>query len=493
MPTRRNVLLYTAAMVGAKSALPAFAQNSVVSKRPNILLLIADDWGRFGAQAFDELGAHMPTMKRLREGGVSFSNAFVTAPSCTPSRASILTGKLPWQLEEGANLQGTLPSKFATYTELLEQGGYHAGFMEKGWGPGKLEPGGRTRNPAGNKFSSLDAFLSGRPEHTPFCFWYGAFKPHRPFEAGIGAKHGIDAASITVPAFLPDTPAVRSDLADFRYYLEQFDREAGLLLDELERRGELENTFVVLTGDNGPPFPRAKANLYDAGCHVPLVVMFQRHVPSGVKSDAMVSLVDLAATFLELARLPQPPDLESRSLMPLLKGGSADRTFVLAGRERHLDGREVAGQGYPSRSLRTSRYLLIRNFRPDRWPAGAPPRRAVDRRVLDSDVYSAFADIDKGATKTELVLRGDEPVFKRALALATAKRPVLELYDVKADPYQLVNLAAKSRFGPLLKRLDRLLSEELKRTNDPLILGNTDIFDSYPSYADPGFGRPANF
>lgn len=487
--TRRVVLSGVSALAGT-AMFPALGTQ----RRPNILLVLADDWSWQGAEAVDRLELNMPNFARIQRLGVNFTNAFVASPSCTASRGALLTGQWPWRLEEGANLASILRKKFPLYTDLLEESGYHVGYARKGWGPGKLEPVGRSRNPAGTSYADFDAFLAKRPEKAPFCFWFGTHDPHRPYAKGEGIRNGVDPSRIVVPPYLPDTPEVRSDIADYRFELERLDRETGVLLDRLARDGELDNTLVVITGDNGWPFPRGKATLYDAGWHVPLAIMWTAQAQGNRTTGAMVSVMDLAATFLDVAGVAQPQQMNARSLTKLLRnGGDSHRSHVLGGLERHLDGRTVPGHGYPMRALRTPTHLYIRNFRPERWPAGDPPRGPVDQFEVEKSVFAAFADIDAGPTKAQMVTRREGPAGDNLLALATGKRPPYELYDVRADPYELHNLAADPAHQALAAELDRRLMQELRETGDPRILDGGDVFDNYPSYSDPRFARPAHF
>ncbi|WP_295994031.1 sulfatase [Rugamonas sp.] len=491
---RTSVALGGALLGGLATSLARAAAAGTPLNRPNILFMLADDWSWQGSESTDQLGLRMPTLARMQRAGVTFENAFVASPTCTASRGAILSGRWPWRLEEGANLASILPQHFPLYTDLLESSGYYVGMTRKGWAPGQLGPAGRKRNPAGNAYSDFNTFLYKRPADRPFCFWFGSDDPHRPYNKGIGIKSGIDPATITVPPYLPDTPEVRSDIADYRYSLERFDLEAGLLLDRLERDGELANTLVIMTGDNGWPFPRGKATLYDAGSHVPLVAMYPAKIPGGRVSKALISTVDLAATFLDVAGVAKPASMDSQTLMPLLAaGGDGPRRFVLAGRERHMDGAEVPLQAYASRSIRTAQYLYIRNFFPERWPAGAPGHRPVTRQQLENDFFAAYPDIDYGPTKAVMVLGQDDQKIAPLLKLATGKRPPAELYDVAADPYQLSNLMGQPQLKAVVAQLDQALLAELRRTGDPRVGKPGDIFDHYPSYSDPGFGRPDDF
>lgn len=487
--TRRSALAGTSALALLLS-LPAIAKGP--RKRPNILFILADDWSWQNAEAADRIHLHMPVIDRIRRMGVEFTNAYAASPTCTASRGAILTGQWPWRLEEGANLVSILPAHFPVYPDLLEEAGYHVGYCRKGWGPGKIAPG-RTRNPAGTPFTDFDAFLAKRVDDAPFCFWFGTHDPHRPYVKGEGVGSGIDLASIAVPPYLPDTPEVRSDIADYRFCLERLDQETGALLDRLEGLGELDNTIIVVTGDNGWPFPRGKATLYDAGWHVPLMVMWRARIAGNQRSDALVSLIDLAPTFLEAAGIPQLPQMNGRSLMPVLQNPRRKhRTHVLGCMERHMDGRAIPGQGYPMRAIRTHEMLYIRNFRPDRWPAGDPPRHPTDTASLETKSFAGYADIDAGPTKADMV-RGEGADYNRLRGLAMGKRPASELYDVRTDPYELTNLIHDTRYSAVASSLDARLIADLKNTSDPRVIDGGDVFDKYPSYSDPGFGRPPNF
>src|SRR5262245_15537080 len=255
------IILFAPALAAAQSspAQPTPARTS--QTRPNVLLVIADDWSYPHSGAYGDATVSTPAFDRVAREGALFNRAFTATPSCTPSRAALLAGQPVHRLAEGGNLWGFLPARIPVYPDLLESAGYAVGHTGKGWGPGKFEAGGRQRNPAGPRFDNFDAFLAARRDGQPFCFWYGSADPHRPYDPGSGDRARI--GTVKVPAFLPDTPLVRQDLLDYYAEVQRFDRQLAGLLDALERRGELDNTLVVVTSDNGMPFPRGKATLYD--------------------------------------------------------------------------------------------------------------------------------------------------------------------------------------------------------------------------------------
>jgi len=484
---RRDLVGGLAVMAVATGA-PAVAQPA---HRTNILFALADDWSWQSALPVDNLGMKLPNLDRVRRAGLTFDNAFVAAPSCTASRGSILTGRSPWQLEEGSNLASILPAKFGVYPDILEAAGYHVGFMGKGWAPGQLELAGRKRNPAGDAYKDFAGFIAARKRGDPFCFWLGSNDPHRPYKRGIGRESGIRFTG-TVPPYLPDADAVRLDIEDYIWATQRFDHDLGEVLDQIEAAGELGNTLVVVTGDNGWSFPRGKATLYDSGTHVPLAMMWPGRIKPGRTTPALVSLTDLGPTFVDAAGLPRQPAMTGISLIPLMTGGRAPHVAVVTAMERHMDVHSRPGTGYPMRALRTERYLYIRNFHPERWPAGNPTTNPATVEALEKDLFAGYGDIDGGPAKAWLITHHKDPAVAPIFDLAAGKRPAQELYDVKADPFELHNLAPDPKHGTLLAQMDAQLMAELKRLKDPRLLGPDNAFD-YRSYNDPGFGRPDTF
>src|SRR5215475_4574108 len=451
----------------------AVAQQS----RPNILFIIADDWSYPHAGVYGDRVVKTPNFDRVAREGALFTNAFCAAASCTPSRASILTGRPVHQLEEGGNLHAFLPAKFDVYPDLLEQSGYVVGHTRKGWGPGKFEAGGRKRNPAGPQFRSFDEFFKQVPKDKPFCFWFGSNDPHRPYDKGTGAKSGMKAEGVVVPAFLPDTPEVRNDILDYYFEIERMDRDAGEIIKALEEAGRLENTIIVWTGDNGMPFPRAKANVYDGGSRVPLAVRWPAKVKGGRTLDEFVVLTDVAPTLLDVAGLRPTPEMTGRSLAPLLAGQKQPwRDKAYLERERHANVRR-GDLSYPVRAVRTKDFLYIRNFRPDRWPAGDP------------EMYFAvgdFGDIDGGPSKDLLTSRRDDPAVAKFFKLATDKRPAEEFYDLCKDAGQLNNVAERAEYGKTKKQLRAALDKWMRETGDPRATADDDRWDRYPYFGNPG-------
>ena len=438
---------------------------------PNILFAISDDQSWVHTGASGDRVVKTPVFDNVAREGVLFTHAFCSAPSCTPSRGAIVTGQAAFRLEEGADLWSTLPAKFEVYPDLLEAAGYHVGFTRKGWGPGQFEPGGRARNPAGKPFKNFEVFLKSVPGGEPFCFWFGSTDPHRPYVKGSGVRSGKKLEDVAVPPFLPDAAEVRSDILDYYVEVERFDRGVGEMLKLLRERGVLDNTMVVITSDNGMPFPRAKANLYDYGTRLPLAISWPARVRGGRVVDDFISFADFAPTFLEAAGLEPPSAMTGRSFLPLLTSGKAghiepDRDTVFTGRERHAFCRK-GGLGYPCRAIRTEHFLYVRNFEPDRWPAGDP---------------EVYGDIDGSPTKNFMMEHRDANNVAPLFRLAFNKRPAEELYDLEKDPAQMKNVAALPEYAEAKKKLRAQLDRWMKDVGDPRAFGRGSEWDRQPYY-----------
>ncbi len=505
--------------------------------RPNILIIFADDWGRF-ASAYaraDGPGSpndivRTPHIDRIASQGVLFRHAFVGSPSCTPCRSALLTGQYFWRTGPGAILHAPdWDSSLPSFPLLLRDAGYHIGKAYKVWGPGEpvdapfgqqryaYEKAGRgindfselvTRRAAdgrdidsakselyGEVTRNLETFLDAKPKDQPFCFWLGPTNVHRRWVKGSGKKLWNiepDLLQGKLPPFLPDVPEVREDFADYLGEIQALDAVVGRVLDLLESRQLLGNTLVAISGDHGPPgFTHGKCNLYDFGTAVSLAIAGPGIGPGRVVDD-FVNLMDLAPTFLEVAQLPIPSAMTGKSLLPLLrsrKSGQIDleRSFVVTGRERHVGHAREGNLPYPQRALRTKDHLLIINFEPERWPMGNPynldDTRAPTVAELEINTYATFSDMDQSPTKAWLVEHRNQADGKQMFELAFARRPREELYILASDPHQMHNVADEPQHHALLAQLEKQLFDELKRTGDPRALGD-DRFEKSP-FTDP--------
>lgn len=445
-------------------------------ERPNILFCIADDWGAPHASIYgNDPVVQTPAFDRVAREGALFNNAYVSSPSCTPCRNSLMTGQWHWRLKAGANLYGSLPQDVETYARILNENGYHTGSWRKSFGPGTLDGKFRKEHPAGKIYpKGFAQFLEARPDtKTPFCFWLGASDPHRGYDKGSGRRSGMDLAKINPFAFFPDTEVVRSDIADYYFEVQRFDSDVAKAITELERRGELDNTLIVITGDHGMPFPRCKSNLYDSGTRVPLAIRWAGKIKDGRTYDNFVSLIDLAPTFLAAAGVEAPEAMTGQNLLPALSEGNDAklRPFIIAGKERHVPSQEAPNMGgYPSRMYRDHRHLYLKNHEPDLWPNGTPE---WEHAAIKGSWYG---DTDNGPTKSFIIEQKEK--FPESYRLCFAKRPAEELYDLEKDPEQLTNIAAD--FPEVTVRYSKLLTAELQKSGDPRHGGEAFDFSAQP-------------
>lgn len=477
------------------------SRSTIGAERPNILVCIADDasYPYMGAYGCDWVKT--PGFDRVAREGLLFTRAYTPNAKCAPSRACILTGRNSWQLKAACNHIPYFPTEFKTYAEALSEHGYFVGKVAKGWAPGvALDANGKQRKMAGQPFDRRSAkpptsgispsdyaanfqdFLDAAPPASPWCFWYGCREPHRgyEYESGLakGHKHLDDVDE--VPAIWPDTEVVRTDMLDYAFEVEHFDRHLVRMLDMLAQRGQLDNTLVIVTADNGMPFPRVKGQEYERSNHLPLAIMWKKGITKpGRTIDDFVSFIDFAPTFVELAGVdwnatgmqPSP----GRSLTPIFassKSGQVDpsRDHVLIGKERHDIGRPH-DWGYPIRGIFKGDLLYLHNFEPTRWPACNPE--------------TGYLNCDGSPTKTLILQQRTVAGQEYLWFWAFGKRPVEELYDIRHDPQCINNLAASPAYAVQKKRLYQQLDNELKEQRDPRMFGNGHVFDDYP-YADAG-------
>jgi arylsulfatase A-like enzyme len=468
----------------------AVAGNAVAAEqRPmRVLLCIADDASpSFGA--YGCTWAKTPAIDRLAREGVAFDRAYTPTAKCSPSRAAILTGRYPWQLEAAANHNPFFPPQFKAFTETLADSGVAVDAAGKFWSPGVAKTAdGKDRTwgigPPGLSRPSQSAarykqFLAGLPADKPAFFWFGSTNPHRPYARDAGLAAGKKPADIDrVPGYWPDDEIVRRDMLDYATRIEAFDAEVAALLDVLEASGQADKTIVIVTSDHGMPFPRVKGHCFEAAHRVPLIVRWPEK-PGDRRVAEFVSFVDFAPTFLELFGIQ--PDasgmqpITGRSLASLVRGEKAvgvARDATIIGRERNdVEGRAgtPSGLGYPARGIREGRFLYVKNFAPDRWPCCDPDK--------------GLTDTDPGPTKSFIAAAGQLDTYWK---LCFGLRPAEELYDVEQDPDCVQNLAGDKAYAADRDRLEARLMAALREQQDPRVLGKGDQFDEYPA---PPYGN----
>jgi len=513
-------------------------KSSAARKRPNILFLFADDWGRY-ASAYAKVDGRpspnqvvqTPNIDRLAREGVLFRNAFVGSPSCTPCRSAVLSGRYFFKTGRAAILQGAIwDAAIPSWPLLLQQAGYFLGKSFKVWSPGtpvdapfggqkhafqsagglyndfsenatKMVKNGMSVEAAKTRLlnevrDNFQSFLKARPKGQPFCFWFGPTLVHRKWEKGSGkALWNINADDLKgkLPKFLPDVPEVREDFADYLGEIQAWDAGVGVILQLLAAAGELENTIIIISGDHGAPgFPGGKCNLYDFGVGVALIARGPG-IPGGRVVDDFVNLKDLAPTFLEIGGVAKDPGMQGRSFLNVLTSSETglvdpERTWVVTGRERHVASARAKNLPYPHRALRTEKFLYIKNFAPDRWPMGDPKGvtettaspKAPSPAELEHNTFAAFADMDASPTRAWLVAHRHDPKWKWHYDYAFGKRPAEELYDISKDPDQIKNVAADPAYAEIKKELAARLLQILTDAGDPRVIDGGQTFDLPP-------------
>ncbi|MGN0232263.1 MAG: sulfatase [Muribaculaceae bacterium] len=484
---KQYLLMCSAAVCCSMQAQKSAEQKS---QRPNILICVADDAGHMGA--YGTPWVNTPAFDHVAAEGLLMNNAYTCNAKSAPSRATMITGRNSWQLEEAANHWCYFPTNYKSIFEALGEIGYFTGYTGKGWAPGiALDNDGNRREltgkkwgarhlkPETNSISDIDYasnfmdFINNWDRNRPFIFWYGAREPHRAYEYESSIRFGKKLSDINeVPPYWPDTEVVRRDMLDYAVEIEHFDRHLQQMLQQLTDIGELDNTIVIVMSDHNMPFPRCKGQEYHESNHIPMAVMWKAGLKApGRRIDHYISTIDIVPTLLDAIgttaeQLGMAP-VTGRSFMDLIQNtdNGIDRNYMMMGRERHDVGRPN-DEGYPIRAMIRGNFLFIRNYKPDRWPAGNPE--------------TGYMDVDKSPTKTAVLQTRRDSSTAYMWQLSFGKRGETELYDIKNDPHCMNNLATVPAYQQLLSDMDKEMSSRLREQGDPRALGNGDIFDKYP-------------
>ena len=426
--------------IGAAAGLGAAgltAQVVTPANRPNIIYLHSHDTGRY----LQPYGHNVPTprLQGLASEGVLFRQAFSAAPTCSPSRACLLTGQ--WAHQNGmlglAHRGFSMTDYSRHLAHTLRRAGYHsvlAGLQHVAADPSKIGFD-EIISPRGTAAAVVApvaaAFLDRRPA-TPFFLDVGFFETHREYPEPAA---GDDARYLQPPAPLPDTPQTRRDMAGFRASARQLDRGVGIVLDALQRNGLAENTLVISTTDHGLAFPRMKCNLTDAGWGVSLIMRGPGPFGGGRVCDAMVSHLDIFPTLCEVLEIPKPAWLEGRSLLPVLRGETPEINEEVFAEVNYHASYE------PVRAVRTRRYKYIRRF--------------------GGRTTAVLPNCDDGPSKDLWLEYGWK---QREIAQE-------ELYDLIFDPAEQNNLIARAEASAALRDMRGRLERWMVRTGDPLLRG----------------------
>jgi len=404
-------------------------------KRPNILIVITHDTGRhLGCYDRD---VETPNLDKLADEGVIFTNFFCTAPQCSPSRASLLTGRYPHShgliglAHRGFHLNMNEPLLPALLTHV-GYSTYLFGFQHESSDPYSL---GYQKVFKAKSNSCLDVtplvldFLDKKPKE-PFFIMVGFSETHRPFPEYNGPVDNIEGLP-----YLPDVEDVRRDLASLYLLVRRVDEKMGEILRAVDDAGLRDDTLVVFTTDHGAAFPGAKATLFDPGIEVSMLMRGPGGFKGGKRIDALLSNLDFAPTILDFCGVSVPKEMQGRSMLPVIQGESDrlhDLIFVEQTYHAAYD---------PLRGVRTRRFKYIRSFA--KRPFWCPP------------------DVDGGLSKE----------VARRLGYFSKPRPPEMLFDLNADPLERKNLEADSSYADVLEKMRSILEEWMRKTGDPLLKG----------------------
>lgn len=437
----RTLLLLLAALGIAG---PARGQSGSRAARPNIVWISAEDLSPH-LGAYGDRVARTPNLDRMAKGGVRYTNAFSTYGVCAPSRFSIITGLYPsaYGAEHMRTMTRTASIAEITDPELLAIPTYEAVPPPQA----RLLPellrmaGYYTTNNAKEDYqfrapvtawdeSSKKAHWRNRPDKSqPF---FAVFNIEDTHESQVWKRKGqplvTDPASVTVPPYYPDTPAVRRDIAQHYDNIASMDRKAGEILRQLEEDGLLENTIVFFWGDHGDGLPRSKRWVYDTGTRVPLLIRYPDGKSAGTVEDRLVSLIDLAPSVLSLAGVPIPAYMQGVSFLGSQQG--PERRYVYAARDRMDPARATR------RAVRDHRYQYVRNYHPELPYLQFLPYR--DQMDIMKELYR----VEKAGGLNEVQMQ----LFRKT-------KPMQELYDTQDDPWEIHNLADDPRYAAKLMEL----------------------------------------
>jgi N-sulfoglucosamine sulfohydrolase len=417
------------------------SRKSTAGNPPNILVFIADDagWRDFGC--YGNQAIRTPAIDALASGGLRVERAFLTSPQCSPSRTSILTGEFAHTLGT-EDLHTPLREGKPTLAAYLKEAGYYSGLIRKTHiGPHALKQFDYHHAAADeSQLNEFREFLN-QSKNQPFFLWYAFVDPHRTYETGaLNPPH--NPAQVVVPPYLADTEATRRDLAMYYDEIGRMDKNIGLAVAELKTRRMLDNTLIIFLSDNGMPFTRAKGTLYDEGIRTPLIFHWPAVIKPGRTSAEMVSVIHLAPTLLDIAGLAKPESMYGRSMKSLLRGEAfRGDSYVFSERNWHDCDEHM-------RSIRSDSFKLVKNAYIE-WPHGT----AAD--LAGSDSHQELLRLKKAGKLSE----AQSLVFQ-------APRPVIELYNVVDDPYELNNLAYAAAYRPVISKLYAQLLSWMEATGD---------------------------
>jgi N-sulfoglucosamine sulfohydrolase len=434
----------------------------IQAQKTNFVIFIADDvsWNDLGC--YGNRDVKTPQIDALAEQGLKFNNAYLTASSCSPSRNSILTGRYPHNTG-AAELHTKPPIHLMSLPEMLKNNGYHTVHS------GKYHQGDYSKKAFSEIHKEYKAItnsgegmwlenVKNRPKNKPFFMWFAALDAHRGWGKNkFSGTHKPE--DIKPPFYLARGEETKKDMAQYYDEIYRFDYHIGLVKDELEKQGVLKNTLILVMADNGRPFPHSKTRVNDRGMKTPFIIYWPEKITRKAETDALVSVIDIAPTFLDVAGIDPPKSFQGKSFAKLFENPYQDfRNYVFAEHNWHdYEAHE--------RMVRNKDYMYILNSRPDKPQMG--PADAVE-----SPSFQELVEIKEKGKLTEI----QTDVF-------ITPRPNEELYYYPDDPLQLLNVASIPEQQDELEKLRNILQKWMEETDDNIPENLTkDWFEHVPGY-----------
>ena len=423
------------------------------AQRPDFVVFLTDDHGQLDSSPYGATDVRTPNMQALADKGMIFTHAFIASPSCAPSRSAFLTGLMP--ARNGAEANHTFKREgIASLPDTLRGLGYETAAFGKVAHGKDVKRHGFDVFDEQNDVGTVEAFLRKRDRNKPLCLFVGSHHPHVPWSE----NEGYDPAKVKLPPTFADTPETRAFRT--RYYTDvtKADSELGAITALARKHLDAKNTVFIYSSDHGAQWPFGKWNLYDSGIRVPLIIAWEGVIKPSSRTDAMVQWIDILPTIIDAAGGKVPAGIDGRSFLPVIRSESAahrDAIFTTHSGDGHMN-------VYPIRSIRTADWKLILNLHPE-----FAHTTHIDKALArDGGRYwiSWFEKAKSDPITADVVKRYHE-------------RPSLELYDMKADPFELHNLAGEAsqaqRVSVLRAKLESWMREqgdEQRVFNEPWLL-----------------------
>ncbi len=412
------------------------AQNKE-NELPNIVLFIGDDIGWDDIGCYGNKQVQTPNIDKIAQEGIRFTNVFLTASSCSPSRCSIISGRYPHNTGAPELYMG-LPPEVPLFPEILNNAGYYTAHAGK-WHMGDSAKRSfdvihenREKNGDGGEEMWLTT-LQDRPKEKPFFMWFASYDAHRPWGPNIFTR-SHDPSIISLPVYHANTEKTRVDHAKYFDEIKRFDYYIGKIQEELKRQGVLKNTIILIMSDNGRPFPRDKTRVYDSGMKTPFIIRWDNGInKKGIVCKSLISAIDLAPTIIELARGKSHDSFQGRSFAHVIKNPESKfRNYIFS--EHNWHDYEAM-----ERMVRTKEFMYVLNLRPSLSNTGA-------------------ADVTGSPSFQELrVLRDSGKLSAAQSDVFIKPRPFEELYNCLKDSSQLLNIASMPEYAGKLEELRHVM------------------------------------